>query len=26
VIWSSGSPLVVTKLDPLPADTPIKLE
>lgn len=26
VIWSSGSPLVVTKLEPLPADTKLQLE
>ena len=26
VLWSSGSPLVVTKIEPLPADTTLKLE
>jgi hypothetical protein len=26
VFWSSGSPLVITKLEPLPADTLLKLE
>jgi len=26
VLWSSGSPLVITKLEPLPADTLLKLE